>query len=348
MSPDRAYAVRRTMARRTTVALGLLASGLATMIALSPRPARSQSAEDKSAAEALFDEGKRLLADNRIAEACTRFESSQRLDPGVGTLLFLADCYQNVGRIASAWATFREAASAAKATGQTDRETTARQRATQLDDKLYMFTLAVGGAATPGLRVLRNDIEVKKEAWEAAVPVDPGIYKVAVTAPGKKPWSTTVEVPKGAGAQTVTVPVLEDLPPQAAASTTTPVAPPPPSGGWSAGRTAGAVVGGLGLVGLGIGAGFGLSAGSSFSRAKALCPNPTCGDSSGVALAHTAGSQADVATALFAVGGAALAGGILLMVLSPSPSPKSGEANKAWISPIVGSGVAGIHAGRTW
>src|SRR5689334_19349942 len=83
---------------------------------------------DRVAAESVFQDGKRLMAAGKYAEACPKFETSQRLDPGVGTLLNLADCYEKVGRTATAWATFLEAASGSKAAGNAAREKAARDR----------------------------------------------------------------------------------------------------------------------------------------------------------------------------------------------------------------------------
>ncbi len=346
--------------RRTRVVLGVLLSGIVTVVALAPRPARSQTAEDKTAAEALYEEGKKLLAEKRFAEACARFESSQRLDPGVGTLLFLGECLETVGRTASAWSTFREAASAAKAAGQGDRERIARDRAAQLDAKLFKLTLTAPAAATtPGLQVTRNDISVKLEVLGAAIPVDPGIYRLAASAPGKKTWTGTVDIPAGPGGRTVEIPALEDAPapppgPTATAAPTATVAPtaePPP--GWSTGRTAGLVLGIAGLAGVGAGAAFGGVAASQFADAKALCPDVKCGDQGGVDKSKSAGAMADVSTGVFVAGGALLAAGVVLFLVSPSSAPAasgraSAPARTSWISPLAGNGVAGLRAGSTW
>jgi hypothetical protein len=69
-----------------------------------------------------FDDGKRLAAQGRYAESCPKLAESQRLDPAPGTLMNLADCYENAGLTASAWATWLEAASATKQAGQVERE----------------------------------------------------------------------------------------------------------------------------------------------------------------------------------------------------------------------------------
>ena len=80
-------------------------SFVACSLALSS-PARSQSLDRVAAAEALFEQGRTLVEAGQLADACPRFLASQQLDPGVGTLLWLADCYALTGRRAQAEALF--------------------------------------------------------------------------------------------------------------------------------------------------------------------------------------------------------------------------------------------------
>ena len=69
------------------------------------RIARAQvSAEEKATAEAVFEEGMHLIKKGNFAEACPKFELSQRVEPAVGTMLYLAECYENTNRTASSWA----------------------------------------------------------------------------------------------------------------------------------------------------------------------------------------------------------------------------------------------------
>src|SRR6188768_4131513 len=98
---------------------------------LAVSPAHAQST-DSAAAQGLFDEAKALMATGKASEACPKLEESQRLDPGTGTLLNLALCYEKIGRIASAWSRNLDAAAAAKASGNTARENAARKRAAAL------------------------------------------------------------------------------------------------------------------------------------------------------------------------------------------------------------------------
>lgn len=340
----------RACATRITGRAAALAAALT--IAVAGRPARAQSAEDKAAAEALFDEGRKLFLAKKYADACPKLESSQKLDPGIGTLLYLADCYEGLGRIASAWGTFREAAAEAKAAGQAERERIARARANLLEPKLHKLTIAVGAPDTPGLTVKRNDAPVKKAVWGSSLPVDPGACEITASAPGKKPWSVKIQIPDGPGAQTVTIPALEDAPaapppPPDITPPPGPVAPPPPPpppAGLGAQRTAGIAVGAAGIVSLGIGGVLGGLAASKNSTANTLCPDTACSSQEGVDAAHTAGVFADAATGLLIAGGVMAAGGLVLVLTAPSNRAQE----KAWIVPSFSAGFAGLTAGRTW
>src|SRR5687767_1891178 len=82
---------------------------------------------NEAAAEALFGEAKKLAAQGKYAEACPKFAESNKLDRGAGTLIHLGDCYEKNKQTASAWATYKEAASAAQALGRKDWEKLASQ-----------------------------------------------------------------------------------------------------------------------------------------------------------------------------------------------------------------------------
>ena len=98
---------------------------------------------NKNAAEALFREARALMEEGKYAEACPKFRDSQRLDPGVGTLLNLARCYELNGQTASAWSRYGEAAAAARDAGQEGREQHAREQAARLEPTLSRIVLVV-------------------------------------------------------------------------------------------------------------------------------------------------------------------------------------------------------------
>ena len=83
-------------------------SPCAALLALADPAAAARSA-DAAAAQALFDHGREAAQRGDWQTACDSFAESQRLDPGVGTLLNWANCEAHRGLVASAWQHFNEA-----------------------------------------------------------------------------------------------------------------------------------------------------------------------------------------------------------------------------------------------
>src|SRR6186713_462864 len=79
-------------------------------------------------ADQRFSEALSMMDSKRYAEACALFEESQRLAPASGTLLNLADCYQQLGRLAKASATFSAALESARQSGNVARQQVAQKR----------------------------------------------------------------------------------------------------------------------------------------------------------------------------------------------------------------------------
>lgn len=312
------------------------------------------TADEKAAAEQLFEDGKRLLGEGKYAAACQKLESSQRLDAGIGTLLYLADCYEKSGRVASAWATFREAAAAARAGNQADREQKARARASALEPKLFKLSLEVADAGISGLEIRRNGTVVKREVWGSPVPVDPGKYTLEVTAPGRKRVDIAVEVPDGPGNKTVTIPALEvdpNAPAVPTPSATNSVAPPPtpttaptsppapdaPKSGSSL-KTIGFVTAGVGVLGLGVAGVLSGLAASKNSAADKFCKGTTCTDQQGVDLGNQAKGFADGATIALIAGATFAAAGVVLVIAAPS----SASSASAHLTPSLGPSFSGL------
>ncbi len=312
-------------------------------------PAQAQvSAADKAAAEALFDQGLALMRQGSFAEACVKLEQSEAVDRGIGTMLYLAECYEKSGRTASAWALFRQAASEAAASGESERATAGRQRAERLKPLLSTLTLKVANGSTPGLELLRDGEQVMSALWGVPVPVDPGTHRIEARASGFTSWSASVQVPPNAASVVLGVPALAPAPapppavaaqgappPSEAAAAPAPTPapaplkeaagvdaratqPPPPRRG-SGQRIVGLVISGAGVVALGIGTGFGLHAIARNNDAKHHCPGggATCTDQRGVKLTQDAQDAAQLAN-VFVIGGAVLAAaGIVTYFLAP-------------------------------
>src|SRR5690242_4971467 len=94
--------------------VGLLPSaagiGVSCALVLSSGVAQAAEQRDAAAAEALFEEAKRLFEQGDHGAACPKFSESYRLDPATGALFALALCHERAGKIASAWVEFMETA----------------------------------------------------------------------------------------------------------------------------------------------------------------------------------------------------------------------------------------------
>jgi len=309
----------RSSVWRPRVRLVALLCSLPVVSAISR--AEAQSADASAAAQALFEEARALSAQGRHAEACPKFEESQRLDPGSGTLINLARCYEQIGRHASAWNKYLEAAAAANATGNARREKEARERAEILRPSLSTLVIDVTpeGKQVPGLEVKRDGSSVGAPQWGVAIPADVGEHTVVASAPGYEDWKRVVSVEGPAKSVTVEVPALEPrrAPSSAAAVEAVPEADFAPSRGLGTQRVLALVAGGVGLAGIGVGTVFGLKSKSLHDDAERYCNGADCTDPRGVSAGNDAYSAGTLSTVFFAVGGAALAGGAMLWFTAP-------------------------------
>ncbi len=260
----------------------LLASGLLLM----PVPALARDAA--SPARVLFSEGRDLVAAGDYAAACPKFEESLRLELGVGTQYHLADCWEHLGRSASAHALFLGAAASAKAAREAEREQVLRERAAALEPRLVRLVIEAGDP-DPRLVIKRDDLPLEQETWGKAVAVDPGTYVIVAKAPGKKAWQRTLKIEASSKIVTVEVPTLEASEPKPASQAKpASVAParrkqlPPPAPepsrndrGRSSPNYKALALGGGGLAALAVGTFFGFSYKSANDDAKAICPSST-------------------------------------------------------------------------
>jgi hypothetical protein len=209
--------VRERVGRRRAVVLAALA--VAGLPDLSARGEGRAPDGEVALAEALFQEGKRCLEKGDSAAACPKLAESLRLDRATGTLLALAMCHESEGRLASAWAEYAEVVARAETEGRTDRAQAARRSVRALEPRLSTLAIDVADAASAvgGLRVERDGVPLAAPAWSTAVPVDPGPHLVTASAPGRRPWSLSLQVGGIADRTRVAVPVLAPEAPTASA-----------------------------------------------------------------------------------------------------------------------------------
>jgi serine/threonine-protein kinase len=310
--------------------LALLALTVATT-------ARAQTTDNKAAADALFDEGQKLVAKGDYAEGCAKFEASLKLLVRVGVKLNLADCYEKAGRTASAWAEFRDAASLAGKNGDEKREKFARERVAALEPYLAKLVIKVSAAGRiDGLTITRDGLPVPEALYDTAVPVDPGEHTIVAKAPHARTWSEKITVVREKE-HTVEVPRLE---PRTTAEDSGFVIDPERARVAHKRKSIALVVGAVGLAAAGATVAMTLVAKSKWDDAiGSHCDAQRVCDATGLSESGDARTLGDFSTVTAIVGGAALATAIVLYVTAPSPLVRE---RPVAVAPAVGRGVVGL------
>ena len=188
---------------------------------------------------------------------------SYRLDAAAGTLLNLAVCNEKIGKLASAWGEFRDAASEARRMNRPDREQLATDRIKVIEPELPFLAVSVPPLVRTvrGLEITRNGIPLQSAAWDTELPVDPGDVEVLERAPGYKPKTLHITMAAKQHATLTALP-LELAPIER-----------PPLPFWTARRTTGFALMAGGVVAAGVGAFFGVQATNQKKDSDGQCPN---------------------------------------------------------------------------
>jgi len=336
-----------TIARRAACVLAIAAATIAGAPA-----ARAQTAE----ADVLFREGKKLLKAGKIAEACEKLDASERLESSVGTLLNLGDCRERNHQLATAWATFRKAAVAARKARDGKREREARRREQLLGPRLsYLDVRVPDGSRIDGLAITRNGIELDRALWNQSVPIDAGDYELAASAEGYAPWTEHVRIDREARRVEIDVPALvaerkpvaapppvrvaaAASPERAAERTTGEAGRDRPAPSWLTGtRGVALALAAVGAAGIAVGIGYGLRGRHLEQQSDALCPSSTCNDPAGLSLNSDARRDGRIANIGFAAGGGVFATAIVLWLVG---GPR--------VAPVVARDRVGIALGASF
>jgi hypothetical protein len=310
----------------------LLRAALVTTLTLASASAQA-AGDNKAVAESLYQAGLKLMADGKDNEACPKFVESQRIDPASGTQLALAKCFDKTSKTASAWALYKDIAFAFKKAGNTAGEKAANDKADELEKKLSRLQINAAGDA-PGLVIRRDNEEVGKAVLGTPIAVDPGPHVIEATAPGYQVWQTTVTIGKENDTQSVNIPALTAVPTKTSSL-----------------RTVSYVVGGVGVAGLVVGGIFGGLAASAKSTLKTECPGNVCPAGQPTDDLNSAKSKALISTLGIAVGGAALATGVVLFIVSGGKTEPNDEAKpepKAAFVPVFGPHGAAFSFTRSF
>jgi hypothetical protein len=218
--------------------VGLLA--YAHVALAEPAPAQTQAQAGTSADAAVaFEDGRKLLAQHRPAEACARFARALELEPGnVGVLLNLGLCNEELDKLATALTWFRRAQIRASERSLAESLRAAGDKIAALSRTVPTLGISLSpprkGATGNGALGATARIEVRVEvridgAVVAAsdlprIELDAGHHVVEITAAGTTGTRTEVDVVDGAA-----TPLALVVPaPRAEPPAVTPAGPPGP------------------------------------------------------------------------------------------------------------------------
>ena len=324
-----------------------LLSGLVlALFLIAPRALAGASPEDAALADSLYAEGGKLMEAARWAEACPKIEASWKLDPGIGSTLRLAFCWQKLGRTASASAMYRETEAMARRVGD-KRADEAAKYAMEIEPLLSRLVLDVPPENQAGSVEIRRDGKViDAAAWASGIPMDPGPHVVEAAAAGRLPWKTTITIEARPGVTRLRVPVL----------TQAPIAPPVPDvtaapSFWGTQRIIGAVMGGAGLATIAVSLGFGASARTSNNDSLPHClPNDqTKCYATGLSLRNSAISAAKASTGIFVAGAVLLGSGSITFFTAPAATSKPAAGiHNLQVQPRLGLGAGALTVQGEW
>lgn len=267
-----------------------------------------------------FDEAMQLMRDGQFDRACPKLEEALAAEGTMIVRFRLAECYEQIGKLASAFTRYREVAGEAALTDASEREAFAKKKALELEPRVPRLKLLVPpevGAVTT-LNIAVDDQSIERNSWSNDIMLDMGTHAITVTGSGYRTWTFTFELKTEREIRTIQVP-----------NQTIPVAPAPPpaprgpapdegGGGLAPQTIAGITVGAAGVVMMAIGIGMGVAAKGQFDDSLSGCNAQDQCDASAIAAQESAVTEGNAATAIFIIGAVATAGGVVLWLLAPS------------------------------
>ena len=320
-------------------------TGLLAVIVLAAGP--SARADTSGGARSELERGYELRRKGNYVEALPHLLESYRLDPQMKTLLNLADSEEHVGKLVDARNHWKAALAQASAQRDGDIRQEAQRRIGALDGRIPSLKIRLPADAPAGCTVELDGVPVAAGDIGVLTPTDPGRRTVVVRAPGHESRSVEV-ILATAEAREVLVPLGPELPAPPS------VAPPPavvvqpevperPVASGSSLRYVGLAVAGVGVVGVGLGTFFGLTAINK--RNDANCPSNVCtGPSGQPAVLRDAVSAGNVSTVFFIAGAALVAGGATLWLVAP----RGGRTTALAVAPTMASHAGGLALAGRW
>lgn len=336
-----------------SIAQHLLCAGLLAA-SLAGSPARAQQPADPArlaAAQQRFDRGFELFDRRDFITAVTEFRASLALAQSPNTRLYVGLCLLQTGALAEAYAELQRAFTEARDRAVSDpRYTNARNIAERELDALRprLGRLVVRADGAPeGLAVRAGGVEVLSPMLGLPLYFDPGEVTVTAEAPGREGFHRTVRLTANTTTELAVTLGVAAASPVAASPVVSrgvdAVRVEPPrrlpvervTGGGA--RTAGYVVGGLGIIGVGAFALFGNFAGTRFDEVRRLCGGRRCADRSQESAIDEGETWQLAANVSLGVGvGLVLTGAIMIAVGGPRVTLEEEEERRtARLTPFL-------------
>lgn len=294
-------------------------------------------------ADKLFKKGKKLLAEKKYAEACRAFEEVDGLEPGIGAKLNVARCYEEWGRLATAYRWYGDAEKMAE-DSKDDRAPKIKDLIAELDTNVPRVTIKVADGADPDVvaTVTFDGKPIDPSFLNSEQRVDPGPHVIEFIVDGKKKKKMAPVERGGESEVSLDIPraANKKIPRDGVIPPDEPVARP--------GRTqriAGvslAIGGGAALATAAI---LTVSARGTYRDAlEAHCMGSTsmC-DPEGLEITHDARKTANIATVVTIAGGAMIVGGVVLYLVAPKAAKRDEHA--LYLTPVLGGDGGGVVFG---
>ncbi|WP_231864367.1 tetratricopeptide repeat protein [Sorangium cellulosum] len=296
-------------------------AALCAVLCAMSHPASAQPKDPKAQAQELFEQGRAAVEAQDCARAIPLFRRSQAAYPSRGTLLNLAQCEADLGRVASAWQHFKELLT--QLTPGDPRLPITEQRIRELEPRVPRLVVELPEGAPAPAELLVDQVPLPQASIGSELPLDPGNHAVVARWPGGRQTDAPVTLAEGArnvvhlepppAAAPPPVPVPDA--PQASAISSGP--PPTPGAPSSFKRTLGFVIGGVGAAALGgslITGGLALGTKGDLEKE---CPDPSRCSDDGMSLSSRGQTLTTTSTVLGAIGLAGIGAGLVLLLTAP-------------------------------
>lgn len=354
-----------------------LALALSAPILIPEGTARAQSDEEKAAARSLALQGAEALKNNKFAEAVDLVSRAESIVHASTHLLMIARAQTGLGKLVAAQETYlkliREDLPASAPDAFKKAQAVGKEELAAIEPRIASLRIVLDGLGQKKVTVKLDDQIVPPALVGVHRPVDPGKHEVGLFTVGASPVKASVELKDGEkkdmrlvvpDAPAGGVPLNPADNPDAGKASGAKAAHPAKGaagpGFMTPLRGAGIGVGAVGIAGVVVGALFVAKGGSTQADADqaaadygctgggTVCPKPqTAAEQKAVQnindLDSRAARQKTIGTIGLAVGGVALAGGVVMLILGKPHAPAAQPPKKASVEPWFGGNSLGLR-----